>query len=337
MATICERKNDDGEVIGFQVKVRRRGYPAQSKTFYRKGDAERWARKVEREMDDGVFVDRSAAQSTTLAALLLKYVAEVTPGHKGADQEAVRLRQMARSQLARYSAANVKAADFVQWRDERLTQVSPSTVIRELNCWHAVIEHARKEWAVHIHENPVHLVKRPTPAAARERRLEPLGDGMTEADWLLAAADTCGDPWMRPLITVAIETGMRQGEMLALRWADIDVRKATARLLDTKNGEARTVPLSSRAIATLEALPRHVGGLVFPISANPLKMRYRRMVERAGIPDLTFHDLRHEATSRLFERGLDMMEVASITGHKTMAMLRRYTHLAATNLAKKLG
>jgi integrase len=339
MATICERKNKRGQVIGYQAKVRRRGYPPQSMTFERKTDADRWARKIEREIDDGVFVDRTAAHQTTLADLIDRYRDEITPGHKGAAQEKIRLEQLKRGRLARHAAATVKNKDFVEWRNDRLKEVAPATVIRELNLWHAIIEHGRKEWGINIPENPVHLVKRPKADPARERRLDPTPDdnGKTEESRLMEACDTSGDRWMGAIVRLAIETAMRQGEILGLRWADIDWLNSVAVLHDTKNGERRVVPLSSRARTVLEALPRHISGHVFPVDQNAFKIRFHRTCIKAGIVGLRFHDLRHEATSRLFERGLEMMEVAAITGHKTLAMLKRYTHLHAPTLAKKLG
>jgi integrase len=339
MATIVERTNDQGQVIGFQVKVRRRGYPSQSKTFDRKTDAERWARKIEREIDDGVFIDRKSAHQTTLADLIDRYITEVTPKHKGAKQEEQRLRQLRGYRIAQHAAATVSNQDFVEWRNDRSSQVAPGTVIRELNLWHSIIEHGRKEWGINLHENPVHLVKRPTPDKARERRLDPIpdSDGKTEEDRLLMAADSDKDRFMGAIVRLAIESAMRQGELLGLRWADIDLSKSIAVLHDTKNGERRVVPLSSRARKVLENIPRNITGMVFPIDQNAFKMRFRRCCTRAGIEDLRFHDLRHEATSRLFEKGLAMMEVASITGHKSLAMLKRYTHLHAPNLAQKLG
>lgn len=120
-------------------------------------------------------------------------------------------------------------------------------MIRELNTWHAIIEHGRKEWGIDLPENPVHLVKRPKADPARERRLEPTdGEGMTEEDWLLAACDSDRDPWMGGVARLAIETAMRQGEILGLKWADVDFRKSVALLRDTKNGDRRVVPLSNR-------------------------------------------------------------------------------------------
>ena len=125
---------------------------------------------------------------------------------------------------------------------------------------------------------------------------------------------------------------------MALRWENVDLTRRIAHLPDTKNGEARTVPLSSTSVGVLRALPRSLHGEVFPgLTAEAVKRAFARATRRAGIEGLHFHDLRHEATTRLFERGLNIMEVATITGHKDLRMLRRYTHLKAEDLAKKLG
>jgi integrase len=139
------------------------------------------------------------------------------------------------------------------------------------------------------------------------------------------------------MVQLALETAMRQGELRRLRWEHIDLHRRTAHLPDTKNGEARTVPLSTSAVAVLRALPRALHGDLFPgVTTEAVKRSYMRAIRRAGIEGLRFHDLRHEATTRLFEKGLNIMEVASITGHKDLRMLRRYTHQKAEDLARKL-
>lgn len=339
MATICERTNKLGQLIGYQAKVRRRGQAPVSKTFTKKSDADRWARQIETEIEQGVFVSRFEAENNTLGDLVDRYSREVAPTHKGAKQEGQRLALMRRDALCFRIVGTLKGMDFANWRDSRLDQVSPGTVIRELNIWHAIIETARREWGIHLPSNPVSLVRRPRPDSARDRRLDPAKDesGKTEEQRLLASCDDDTSKWLGPMVRLAIHTGMRQGELLALRWDDIDLQKCAAVLRDTKNGEMRVVPLSSAARKVLEGLPRSIGGQAFPIDQNILKMRFRRACKRAGIEGLTFHDLRHEATSRLFERGLSVMEVAAITGHKTLQMLKRYTHLQANDLVAKLG
>ena len=180
--------------------------------------------------------------------------------------------------------------------------------------------------------NPTAQIRKPTLPEGRDRRLE---DG--EEDRLMDECRASRSGWLAPIVIIALETGMRLGEIVSLKWSYVDLDSRVARLTDTKNGTRRDVPLSSIAASTLEALPRSLDGRVFPLVAETVKESYRAAVRRAGIDNLRFHDLRHEATSRFFERGLDIMEVAAITGHKTLAMLKRYTHLRAADLARKLG
>jgi integrase len=147
----------------------------------------------------------------------------------------------------------------------------------------------------------------------------------------------CRNPYLLPIVRLAIETAMRQGELVSMHWTHTDLKRRTIFLAHTKNGDSRTVPLSTDAVAVLSALPYDINGHVFPgVTTESIKKAFIRATRRAGIEDLHFHDLRHEATTRLFERGLNIMEVATITGHKDLRMLRRYTHLKAEDLAKRL-
>nr|WP_226832489.1 site-specific integrase [Acidithiobacillus sulfurivorans] len=174
--------------------------------------------------------------------------------------------------------------------------------------------------------NPVLSVRKPSPGKARDRRLSPI-----EEKKLLGECT----PSLKAIILFALETGMRRGEIRKMLWKDVDLNKCTAQLFDTKNGEDRTIPLSSRAVNVLKSLPRNINGKVFP--GADISHTFAAACKRAGIEDLRFHDLRHEATSRLFEKNLNPMQVAAITGHKTLQMLKRYTHLRAEDLAKLLG
>jgi integrase len=143
---------------------------------------------------------------------------------------------------------------------------------------------------------------------------------------------------LRTIVTLAIETGMRRGELASLLWEDVNLKKQTAHLPKTKTDVPRTIPLSKAAVASLKAFGVKDEGRVFSLQGESMSQAFERACEphRANIDDVRFHDLRHEATSRLFEKGLNVMEVAAITGHKTLDMLKRYTHLRAEDLAKKL-
>ncbi|GAB3427919.1 site-specific integrase [Massilia solisilvae] len=239
--------------------------------------------------------------------------------------------------------------ELVGWRDRRLKQVKGSTTNRELAIIGHAIDIGRKEWGLNI-ENPCRLVRRPAGSVPRDRRLT-----VDEERFLRLALKSTRNPVVGPMTFFAIETAMRRGELLDLRWEHVNLEKRTAFLQDTKNGEARTVPLSSAALEILRSLEPKARGNVFPITMEGFNQAYERAVERARgsymkecsgqgklpdlkfLADLHFHDLRHEAASRLFEKGLNVMEVASITGHKTLQTLKRYTHLRAEELARKLS
>ena len=139
------------------------------------------------------------------------------------------------------------------------------------------------------------------------------------------------------VVQLALETGMRRAELLSIEWRNIDLENRFLILPDTKNGESRAVPLSTKALNLIQAVARTSTGSVFVSKPNSVTQGFVRACKRAGLEDLRFHDLRHEATSRFFELGLNTMEVSAITGHKTLSMLKRYTHLKAKDLALKLG
>lgn len=324
--------------LQWKVQIRRKGYPNQYDTFKTKKEAQVWARQIESEMDRGVFVSRSEAERVTLGELIQRYRDEVLPGKRGKHFSPALNAIEAR--LGEYSLAALTSKLVNVYKMDRLKTVSSETVRKEINLLSRLIDLAGKEWGMPLAANPCAMVSRPAPGKARDRRLE--GD---EFDRLLAECE----PRMDALVRIAIETAARLGELLSARWADVDLVKQVMIVRGingrgTKNDDAfRAIPLSRSAVAVLEelkALPLSIDGRVFYWwkAADSFNKTWRRICERAGIEGLRFHDLRHEATSRLFEKDIfDSMEVASITGHKSLAMLKRYTHLRAEDLAKKLG
>lgn len=317
----------------WQARVTRQGFPPEVKTFRTRQEAEVWARAVEAEIDKGVFQSRSAAERTTLAEILQRYAEEVTPSKKGAKDEAIRLHAIRRGRLGRYALTNLTSAAVASFRDERLKEVSAGTVLRDLALLSSVLNHARREWGFPI-ENVVQSIRKPRQPQGRERLLSE-----TEELALLDAAAPVGrrSIWLRPIIVVALETAMRRGELLALRWENVRLDRRTALLPDTKNGTRRVVPLSTRAVETLAALPRSIDGSVFPISEAALHLRFKLACGRAGIVGLHFHDLRHTATTRLADKLTNLAELSAVTGHRSLQMLKRYYHPNAEVLAAKLG
>ena len=317
----------------WRVKVRRAGLPAQTKTFNNRTHAQQWARSVESDLDKGIVVDRRTAQRLSLAEVLERYRREVTPTKRGSADENLRLKAMAQRPFARIKMSALTSSQLAAYRDERLKVVSGATVNREFSVLSHAIDTARREWDVYLPTNPCTLVRRPPQGRPRDRRLQ--GD---EEKRLLAACRGARNKWLAHFVALAIETGMRRGELLGLLWDNVDLERRTALLPLTKNGDSRGVPLSSRAVDVLRALPPSTNGRVFgELTREALKQSFNRAARRAGITGLRVHDLRHEATSRFFEKGLNVMEVASVTGHKTLQMLKRYTHLSVTDLATRLG
>lgn len=328
----------------YQAVVRRKGYPDQSKTFISYRDAQAWAATVESEMLRGVFVSRVESERTTLKELIDRYVIEITPAHKGRDSETLRLKSLAKHPLGERFLATLSPKDFATYRDERLKTRKPATVTREMALFARVIEVARREWDIHM-DNPLKLVSRPVVRNERDRRLSAEEEGALlreldgqERDWHgRLAPGGARNAWIKPIVILALETACRRSELLSLTWSNVDLARRVALLPDTKNGHARGIPLSTKAVALLAGLPRSIDGRVFPTTESALKQAYERAVARAGIKDLTFHDLRREATSRLAKR-LSLLDLAKVTGHRSVNVLhQRYYNISAEELALKIG
>lgn len=316
----------------WQAQVRRLGQPTLTRSFKTKPDAELWARQREAEIDRGDLPPATRALKTqTLGVLLERYRDTVTPKKRGAAQERYKLKVLLRHPVAKLSLDKLTAGAIADFRDTRLAVVKGETVRRELAILQHCLELARREWSVPLRSNPVQLVKLPSPGRARDRRT---ADGELEA--LLTAAKQSRSWWLPVLIRLAVETGMRRGELLSMRWEDMNMYERTVRLTMTKNGDERTIPLSPRAFDALLKAPR-ASDRVFPVSANAVRLAWERLKRRAGVAGLRFHDLRHEAISRLFEKGLNVPEVASVSGHRDIRILLRYTHPRAVSIVEKLG
>ena len=302
-------------------------------------DAVDWANDIEAKIRKGEYREAALPKDMTFGEALERYASQFTPSKKGAAQELSRIRKWQRDALAIRPLKTIVRLDIQDWIDARLAVgTSPTTIRNDLSLISNLFLKAANRWGFEDLKNPVIADDLPRPGRARERRLDhkPDEDGKTEENRLLEACDN-GPNYLGPMVRLALETAMRQGELLALEWKHIDLKIGVARLLDTKNGDRRDVPLSPAAITVLKAYPRNISGKLFSVGTMAVVHAFQRACKRAGIGDLRFHDLRHEATTRLFEKGFTIEEVRAITGHKTLAMLMRYTHLRAEDLAKKLG
>ncbi|WP_292537205.1 site-specific integrase [Mesorhizobium sp.] len=295
-------------------------------------------RQTELELDrTSLAYDPATLDRTTVADLLRKYVRDVTPGKRGHASEAKRIEVFLRYDWAKLTLARITPQVFTRHRDQRLREVEAGTVIRELGLLRTVFEVARREWDIPLQGNPVANVRKPKAASGRNRRLR--------ADELTALLAACSDgrtAWLEPGIRLAIETGMRRGELLNMRCADLDLANGLLSIPETKTDIPRTIPLSDNAVLILRSLQdTGTDDRLLPVTANAFRLAWERCKRRAsktipGITDLRFHDLRHEAVSRFFELGLSVPEVAAISGHKDPRMLFRYTHLKPEDIVVKL-
>lgn len=318
---------------GWQARVRRQGYPDITKSFQSRQDAERWARALETEIDKGQFVSIDEAQRSTLGDLIGRYLVEVTPTMKGSTEDTIRLKAIMRKPIAKWSMANLSASRIAAYRDERLKEVSGGTVIRELAYLSSIINHARREWGINV-PNPVQMVRKPQSPQARSRVLTE-----EEITKLLQALEPVGrrSHWTKPAVQLALATAMRRGELLSLRWENIDLQSRTAFLPDTKNGDSRTVPLSTAAIQVLQGLPKHISGVVIPVKFFTLDAAFKRALKRAGLKEVRFHDLRRTAITIMAQKLPNVIELAAVSGHKSLMILKQYYRPAASELASKLG
>ena len=334
---IQERKNDDGS-ISYRAQIRMRGAPDHlSKTFQRRTDAKIWIEKTKTAIRGGNVVS-TEAQRTTLREALDRYLREPPKTKdgkplKGWKRQKDRVKAWKKKPLAVRFMSQLRGTDFAVYRDERRAQGRAENTIRiELAMISKLYKIAARDWGMEGLRNPIQSVTMPGGSNKRERRLHP-----DEETALLEQLRKAG-AYMAPLASLAIETAMRQGELLALTWEDVDLQKRVAHLKDTKNSEPRDVPLSTRTIEILKAIPRQLEktGPLFPISQDETIRTFRKACTDAKIENLKFHDLRHEATSRICDR-LPMHEAMRVTGHKTPSMLMRYYHPKAEDLARKLA
>jgi len=324
MATISNRKNK------WHVRVRRSGQPTVAKTFLIRTDAEKWARSIEIEIDRGTFINTSYTQKTLFKDLIQQYLKEVTPTLRSAPEDTYRLRKLMRNPIAKLNLTELTPNKIANYRDERLKEVKPNTVIRELAYISSMINHARREWGLNI-INPVTQIRKPSQPQGRERVLSDL-----EISRILHELKKI-NPFLKPLCEFALETAMRRGELMSLLWKNINLEKRVAFLPITKNGRSRSIPLSTKAIDILNLLPRDIEGRVFPLNKQTVSILFLRAARRANIDNIHFHDLRHMALTSLSSRFTNILELAAISGHRELKMLQRYVHFKAEDLAKKMG
>lgn len=313
MATIRKRNKK------YQVQVRKLGQVI-TKTFHKLNDAKRWSVFYENKINLGNEIEL-LDKKILLSDLLNRYLLEITPFKKGAKREEQRIKRLLKDEITYKPLYQVKTKDFVEFKQKRILDGN-RTCRYDLTILHHLYNVAIKQWNYPISFNPVSNVPKPRCNPPRERRLSD-----NELKYILN--EDFKNPHIKNIINIAIETGMRRGEILSIRPQNLT--KYFLWIPDSKNGVSRKIPLNFKAKHILQN-----STLPFPVSANALKLSWNRMLKRSGIKNLRFHDLRHEAISRFFEKGLSIPEVSMISGHKDVRQLMRYTHLKIENLAKRI-
>lgn len=310
----------------WRAEIYRRGI-RKSKSFPTKQQAKDWASRTEYLLDNGEAV----AARMTFGEVLERYVREVSPGKRGRRWEETKVNRLRRDPIWHVRLGDLDAATFSDWRDNRLTEVSAATVLREMNFLSAVMSCARRDWGL-IGSNPLSDVRRPKPPPPRDRLPTP-----DEFERLaIAAGDDLTQTRARAYhaFLFACETAMRAGEICGLTWDRLDLERRVARLDRTKNGTSRDVPLSSAAVDLIRALPH--ADPVFGLTSKTLDASFRKVREMAGVEGLHFHDSRAEALTRL-SRIVDVLTLARIAGHKDIKMLMVYYRESPEDIAKRLG
>lgn len=316
---------------GWRAEVRLKGAPKQSKTLRTKAAVTDWARKTEDDIRQGIYIDRSAAEKMTVAKLLKTYQRDITRRKKSASKENSRIGILT-TKLGAWSLAALTPERVIEYVDGR--KVAPDTVRKELQTLGHAIDTAMAMWNVSLPANPVTTAKRILRVTRaleagqhRDRRV---------SDEELGAITARLRPVPAAAVVFMVETAVRRGELCRIRREHTKDKILSLPGAITKTGKPRRIPLSQRAQGVLESLPARIDGLAFGLKPDSLTQAFSRASRAAGIHDLRIHDLRHEATSRLFERGLSVEEVASITGHSDWRSLKRYTHPDAVKIAAKL-
>ena len=246
---------------------------------------------MEAQFDQGEF-QQLRTKDIFLHDLIDRYHREITPAKKARDQEGRRLARLMRDPIASLTVQKLTAHELALFRDRRIKD-GIRTCQYDLVLIRHILEIARKEWNLGLAVNPVDQIRKPNGLKPRNRRLE-----AHEETLLLDGCSKSTVTYLKPIITLALETAMRRGEILAIRWDDINESLSTLRIPNTKNGHPKVIPLSSKALTTLLGTPRGNSERVYEVSPNAFRLAWERLRNRVGIKDLHFHDLRHEAISR---------------------------------------
>jgi len=370
MASIRKRTHKDGTTT-YRVDVRLKGFPPQRATFKRLTDARKWGESTEAAIRENRYFKTAEARKHSFGDLVDRYLRDVLPRKPRMEKDQTRQLNWWRGELGHFTLADLTPARITEARDKLAREPipsntkqpksdsptryrSPATINRYLAALSHMLNVAVEEWGW-LEDSPMRKVSSLTEPRGRVRFLgeDTTGpDGETvagERTRLLRACQASSNPYLYPVVILALSTGMRQGEIMGLKWEDVDLHQGRITLHETKNGERRVVPLVGKALNLLKEhakVRRIATPLLFPgkvkthhpgeaATYKPMDLRtpWESALKKAGINDFRFHDLRHSTASYLAMNGASLAEIAEVLGHKTLQMVKRYAHLSEAHTA----
>jgi integrase len=355
MANICRRIKKDGTPY-YRVRIRLKGHRPADAVFERLTDAKKWVQDTESAIRDGRYFRTSEAQRRTLGELLDRYIKFEVPKRRSSQKKYEAQLIFWKKELGHLVLKDVTPAVIAEVRDKLLTAPldrnrhykkepvqsstkGPATVVHYMASLSHAFSVARREW-MWVEENPVLKVRKPLLPAGRSRFLND-----KEREALLKACQQSPCPYLYPVVVLALSTGARYGEIMGLRWEDVDLTRGMAKLEKTKNGEKRAIPITGHALNVLSEFKRTRQRLDSPFlfarqdGKAPMEVRkhWEDALKAAEVKDFRFHDLRHSAASYLAMKGATLVEIAAVLGHKTLQMVKRYSHLSDTHVSAVVG
>ena len=311
----------------WQARIQRKYSPSISQSFYELDTAKKWVRKIEREIDLGLISLKPS--KTPFSHLLIRYQREILPLKKNTQADFFRINVILQHTLSKLYIEDIKSHDVASFRDNLIAKGKAANTVR---LYLAIISHlftvAKTEWGFEPIDNPALRIRRP--------KLPPSSDRRLSDEEIKLICEHTQSLYLAKAMKLALYTGMRLSEIIFLKWTMIDLDNRFIKLSFTKNNESRIIPLSEKALLVINTISKDTQRL-FPINPHAISVTFRKACIRAGIKNASFHTLRHEAISRLFEKGLNPMEVSAISGHKSMQVLKRYTHIKTTYLLEKIN
>jgi len=341
MASIKEIRDKDGKIISYRVQVRRKGHPDQSSNHERLTDARKWAEDIESAIRQGKHFPTTESKKHTLGDLVDRYIRDVLPTKPKSEKKQRAQLLWWKNQIGHTLLSDVTPSLLAEQRDnfgreavKGRGQRSPSTVVRYLAALSHAFTIAMKEWGW-LEDSPMRKVTKPREPRGRVRFLS-----SDERQRLLKACKESSNRVLYTVVVLALSTGMRQGEIMNLRWADVDLEKGRATLHETKNGERRVVPIAGLALQLLRDYEkkRRIDSLfLFPGKdpQKPIELRcaWESALKVSDVEGFRWHDLRHSCASELAMNGASLVDIKNLLGHKQISVTTRYSHLTEDHTA----